>query len=444
MDERLEGVVYPFEDIGDELSLLPLAARRALDRAGMRLSIEAYQALNRASRVALAREGAKEVVESEDVQRAIRNAMPPPTRIKPVPDPDPLSPPEQLNHALGPRRAVSPSQWAKLRSLDRYALVHVMRRSIAHNDPGRLDAAADLILKALGKGLSEPPAPRLADQEADELPPIFQRGRWADLDSRPPPSRDRGPDPISSQGRPAPQRRSAPPPRSPDPRFAEPTRSPDPRFAEPRSPDRFAEPPRSPDPRFAEPRSPEPRSAPPHRVGLDAPFDSPSPARPHAGHAISNHLTQSGEIHMVDVGDKAVTHRRATATGIVTMSRETAVRLSKHDTPKGEVLATARVAGVMAAKRTSELIPLCHSIALTRVEILIDVEVATGIVTVSAAVEAHDRTGVEMEALTAVSVTCLTIYDMLKGIDRDLTIGEIRLLTKSGGRTGDYRRRDDR
>jgi cyclic pyranopterin phosphate synthase len=430
MDERLEGVVYPFEDIGDELSLLPLAARRALDRAGMRLSIEAYQALNRASRVALAREGAKEVVESEDVQRAIRNAMPPPTRIKPVPDPDPLSPPEQLNHALGPRRAVSPSQWAKLRSLDRYALVHVMRRSIAHNDPGRLDAAADLILKALGKGLSEPPAPRVADQETDELPPIFQRGRWAELDSRPPPSRDRGPDPISSQGRPAPQRRSAPPPRSPDPRFAEPAR--------------FAEPPRSPEPRFAEPRSPEPRSAPPHRVGLDAPFDSPSPARPHAGHAISNHLTQSGEIHMVDVGDKAVTHRRATATGIVTMSRETAVRLSKHDTPKGEVLATARVAGVMAAKRTSELIPLCHSIALTRVEILIDVEVATGLVTVSAAVEAHDRTGVEMEALTAVSVTCLTIYDMLKGIDRDLTIGEIRLLTKSGGRTGDYRRRDDR
>ena len=177
MDDRLEGVVYPFEDIGDELSLLPLSARRALDRAGMRLSLEAYQALHRPSRVALALEGAKEVVEADDVQRAIRNAMPPPTRIKPVPDPDPLSPPEQLNHALGPRRAVSPAQWAKLRSLDRYALVHVMRRSIAHNDPARLDAAAELILKGLGRsGLSEPPASRGRHEETEpELPPGVQR-----------------------------------------------------------------------------------------------------------------------------------------------------------------------------------------------------------------------------------------------------------------------------
>jgi cyclic pyranopterin phosphate synthase len=191
------------------------------------------------------------------------------------------------------------------------------------------------------------------------------------------------------------------------------------------------------------PRAERPRTAPPpaerqREVELDTPFDSRRPAAA----AVSRHLSPTGEVHMVDVGTKAVTHRRATATGIVKMHPDTAGRLARHETPKGEVLATARIAGIMAAKKTPELIPLCHGIALTRVEVLVDVEPKVGIVTISAVAEAHDRTGVEMEALTAVSVACLTVYDMLKGVDKEMTIGEIRLLSKSGGRTGDYVRRE--
>src|SRR5512139_4347125 len=155
-----DGVLYPFEDVGDDLSLLPLAARRALDRAGLRLSLDAYQGMPRSSRDDLARAGAVEQVDPDEVERVVRTASPPPTHIKPVPDPDPLTPPEQLNHALGAKRAVAPAQWAKLRALDRYALVHVMRRSIAHNDPGRLEAAAQVILKPKAK-----PAPPSARPE---------------------------------------------------------------------------------------------------------------------------------------------------------------------------------------------------------------------------------------------------------------------------------------
>lgn len=141
---------------------------------------------------------------------------------------------------------------------------------------------------------------------------------------------------------------------------------------------------------------------------------------------------------MVDIGAKSETARRATASGVVQMRPETALRLSRSEVPKGEVLATARVAGIMAAKRTPDLIPLCHHVALTRVEVLVDLEVASGTVTVTAVAEATDRTGVEMEALVAASVACLTIYDMLKGIDRDMVIGDIKLLGKSGGRHGTY------
>jgi len=400
MDDRLSGAVYPFEDIGDDLALPPLAARRALDRAGLRLSVDAYQGLSRGARENLARAGAEEKVDPEDVERVARTASPPATRIKPVPDPDPLSPPEQLNHALGPRRAVTPAQWAKLRALDRYALVHVMRRSIAHNDPGRLEAAADAILRhrQAADPRTQPPPREPARREAhDRESRTRERDRERDRD------RDYDLPPVLDFG--AARPRSDAPPRH--------------------------------DPVSSGGRSVDPRSEPPQAIGLDAPFErSPSSRAP--GASVSTHLSRSGEVHMVDVGDKPITHRRATATGVVTLTRETAARLARHDTPKGEVLATARIAGVMAAKRTSELIPLCHNIALTKVEVLIDVEVAAGIVTVSAAVEAHDRTGVEMEALTAVSVACLTIYDMLKGIDRTMTIGDVRLVSKSGGRSGDF------
>jgi cyclic pyranopterin monophosphate synthase len=149
-------------------------------------------------------------------------------------------------------------------------------------------------------------------------------------------------------------------------------------------------------------------------------------------------------VHMVPVGEKAATQRRAIAVGVVKMRTDTASRLLRRDTPKGEVLATARIAGIMAAKRTPELIPLCHTVALTGVKVDLEVDGPGARVIVTATADALDRTGVEMEALVAVSAACLTIYDMLKGIDRDLVIGDVKLLEKSGGRTGHYVRGGDR
>ncbi|HSO39350.1 MAG TPA: cyclic pyranopterin monophosphate synthase MoaC [Labilithrix sp.] len=149
------------------------------------------------------------------------------------------------------------------------------------------------------------------------------------------------------------------------------------------------------------------------------------------------HLTKDGDAHMVDVGAKDVTARRAVARARVTMSAETFQRLQAGDTPKGDVLAAARIAGIQAAKRTSELIPLCHLIALTRVEIAISLEGGAAIVEATA--EARDRTGVEMEAMVAASTAALTLYDMLKAVDRGMSF-DVALLEKSGGKTGTWRR----
>lgn len=139
---------------------------------------------------------------------------------------------------------------------------------------------------------------------------------------------------------------------------------------------------------------------------------------------------------MVDVGGKHVTRREATATGRIDMSVEAAQAIAAGTAKKGDVLAVARVAGIMAAKRTSELIPLCHPLPLTRVAI--DLATDNVGVTVTATCATEGQTGVEMEALTAVSVALLTIYDMAKALDRGMTIGAIRLLAKSGGRSGDW------
>ena len=143
---------------------------------------------------------------------------------------------------------------------------------------------------------------------------------------------------------------------------------------------------------------------------------------------------------MVDVARKPKTERRAVARGLVRMRPETLARLAQRDTPKGEVLATARLAGIMAAKRTHEIIPLCHAIALTHLEVILDLDAAGSAVHVTAVADAYDRTGCEMEAMVAVSTACLTLYDMLKGIDREMVITDIMLLEKSGGRSGHYRR----
>jgi cyclic pyranopterin phosphate synthase len=148
------------------------------------------------------------------------------------------------------------------------------------------------------------------------------------------------------------------------------------------------------------------------------------------------HLDDTGAARMVDVAGKAVTVREAVATGRINMSAEAAAAIRAGSVKKGDVLATARIAGIMAAKKTAELIPLCHPLPLTRVAIDLAPD-ETG-VTVTATAATEGKTGVEMEALTAVSVALLTLYDMAKALDKAMAIGEIRLLSKKGGKSGDW------
>ncbi len=140
-----------------------------------------------------------------------------------------------------------------------------------------------------------------------------------------------------------------------------------------------------------------------------------------------SHVDESGSVRMVDVGDRPLSRRRATATATVRMSADTASRL--HDLPKGDALVTAQLAGVMAAKRTAELIPLCHPLPLSHVEVRL--EVHQDAVEITASAETTAQTGVEMEALTAASVAALTVYDMAKAIDREMSIESVRLLEKT-------------
>ena len=152
------------------------------------------------------------------------------------------------------------------------------------------------------------------------------------------------------------------------------------------------------------------------------------------------HLDQKGQARMVDVGGKPVTAREAVAEGRVRMNAETFRKALNGDSKKGSVRAAAEFAGIMAAKKTSELIPLCHPIALTSVTVEIAADEKNNALVVTARAKSTGQTGVEMEALTAVSVACLTIYDMLKASDRAMVIEGITLLEKSGGTSGDYRR----
>ncbi len=155
--------------------------------------------------------------------------------------------------------------------------------------------------------------------------------------------------------------------------------------------------------------------------------------------AFSTHLDSRGGARMVSVSAKPASARRAVATARVSMNGEAFERLLRADAPKGDVLGTARLAGIMAAKRTSDLIPLCHPIALTRVQVELELEPARRSVRIQSSVEAFDRTGVEMEALTSASAAALTVYDMLKAFDRSMVIGSTQLLEKSGGKSGDFR-----
>lgn len=153
-----------------------------------------------------------------------------------------------------------------------------------------------------------------------------------------------------------------------------------------------------------------------------------------------NHFNARGEAHMVDVGAKNITVRRAVARGEISMQKETLQRIISGENKKGDVLAVARIAGIMAAKKTSDLIPLCHPLALSHVDILLDVNTAENTVSCHATVETNGQTGVEMEALTAVHISLLTIYDMCKAMDRGMVMSAICLLEKSGGKSGHWLR----
>ncbi len=152
------------------------------------------------------------------------------------------------------------------------------------------------------------------------------------------------------------------------------------------------------------------------------------------------HLDESGAANMVDVGDKAETVRIATASGCVTMQKQTLELILSGNAAKGDVIGTARLAGIMAAKKTSDLIPLCHPLMLSKVSVDIEPDEALPGLRVSATVKLTGKTGVEMEALTAVSVACLTIYDMAKAADKGMVIGNIAVDSKTGGKSGDWQR----
>jgi len=151
-----------------------------------------------------------------------------------------------------------------------------------------------------------------------------------------------------------------------------------------------------------------------------------------------SHVDDQGRIRMVDTGNKQITSRRAVASARVLMTSDTVAALRKHRTPKGDPLEAARLAGIMAAKRTSDLIPLCHPLPITHVDVHASVD--DDGVSLEAEVSTNAQTGVEMEALTAVSVAALTVYDMCKALEKGMTITDVRLESKTGGKSGDYSR----
>ncbi len=152
-----------------------------------------------------------------------------------------------------------------------------------------------------------------------------------------------------------------------------------------------------------------------------------------------SHFNERGEAHMVDVGDKAATPRVAVAEGWIRMGTETAAGIADGQFGKGDVLGVARIAGIMAAKRTADLVPLCHPVALTAIDLDLQVDASAPGVRCRATAETRDRTGVEMEALTAVQIALLTVYDMCKSVERGMVIDRVRLVEKRGGKSGTWR-----
>ncbi len=293
--------LFTLDQASPDLKLLPMAARRALDQAGVKLSLESWQSLAVPVRQELTRLGSEDVVDTTAVAVALDGLTPKPQSMAPVADPDPAAVPDEVLAALGERRPIPGSSWAALSPLERYVLCKVARR-------GR-------------------------DERIDQA--------YREI------------------------------------------------------------------------------------VG-----DS----------ALSSHLEPGGGVRMVNVGRKEASLRKASVQSAVKMNAEAFAKLRQHQVPKGDVLGTARLAGIMAAKRTSEWIPLCHPLSLTRISLDLELDAEQSAVLVTAHVEAFDRTGVEMEAMVAASAAALTVYDMLKSFDRGMEIGPTRLVHKSGGRSGDFER----
>ncbi len=293
--------LYRFDGVDQAFDLLPLSARRALDHAGCKLSLEGFRSLSAAEREELARLGTCEAVDVARVSALSLAAKPAAEVVPPVADPSAIAPDDAVVAAFGSARPIPAGSWSALRPLDRYALAKVARGKSAE----RLEQA------------------------------------YAEI------------------------------------------------------------------------------------IGQSA---------------FSSHVAPGGGVRMVGVGGKQPSLRRAEAESRVSMNAEAFERVSNHSAPKGDVLGTARVAAIMAAKRTAELIPLCHPLSLTKVDVQLSLDAAARAVDVAVVVECFDRTGVEMEALTAASVAALTVYDMLKAFDRGMEIGPTRLTQKSGGRSGDYQR----
>lgn len=419
--------VFPFEEIGPDLDLVPLAARRALDLAGFRVSLAGWRSLALDDRRRLVRAGEEDIVDAQEVFEVARRASPVAQLMERAPDPDPGALPKGISSGVLPL-----ARWSALRPLERFALVHARQSAIKRSDPAVFEAAYKAIVgpsrltdeKAVGmeggvEGSVEGGGGGGAEGDAEQSAAV------SDVLSVP----------FSSNAvtvvelAPTEEALSPPPITEPEAWTSR---------AAPRDDEQPGLSPAAPPlpGAGAVPLMPErPRttlvSAPDH--------DGESDPR-----ALSSHLDASGAAHMVDVSPKGVTQRRAVAAGKVRMKPETGLRIARADAPKGEVIGAARIAGIMAAKRTPELIPLCHGIALTRVtvDIQVVVDALSAEARVTATAEALDRTGVEMEAMVAVSVACLTIYDMLKGIDRAMTISDVRLLEKSGGRSGHFIRGD--
>jgi molybdenum cofactor biosynthesis protein MoaC len=298
--------MFGFEQQTRDLELMPIAARRALDTAGLRLSLDAWRALSVADRSALIDSGSRASVPVPRVEGLLGRARPAPERIAPQADPAEI--PADLADALGVLADRLEPRWPLLSGLERYALAKLAR-------PGHLDPdARQARLVAAFREIVEPKGEKLT------------------------------------------------------------------------------------------------------------------------------HLNDAGDAHMVNVSEKPKTGRLAVAEAFVSMKPETLALLASGTTPKGDVLAAARIAGIQAAKRTPELIPLCHAIALTGVEVDLELRTEPPGVAVKASARAFDRTGVEMEAMVAASIASLTLYDMLKAVDRGMSVKNVVLSHKSGGRSGDFRR----